>query len=169
MWWDILGCWRSQCEDEGSIRQRGGRQVCDSGNCTANVPIFDFIRGGGFLSNGRLGVSPKLPQYILPSVPCIFGSTLRCETIGVLCDLFLLNFFSCRILLTCRRVLGALQIDEYNIAGRHHRIFQKPITILFDDCASIGTSIVALRLPVMLVLGILVGLSSAAPLLQKPV
>ena len=28
---------------------------------------------------------------------------------------------SCRILLTCRRVLGGLQIDEYNIAGRHHR------------------------------------------------
>ena len=36
-------------------------------------------------------------------------------------DLFLLNLFSCRILLTCRRVLGGLQIDEYNIAGRHHR------------------------------------------------
>ena len=58
---------------------------------------------------------------ILSSVPCIFGSTLRCETIGVLCDLFLLSLFSCRILLTYRRALEGLQIDEYNIAGRHHR------------------------------------------------
>ena len=35
---------------------------------------------------------------ILSLVPCIFGSTLRCETIGVLCDLFhqpfRLEFFS---------------------------------------------------------------------------
>ena len=30
---------------------------------------------------------------ILASVPYIFGSTLRYETIGVLCDLFLLNLF----------------------------------------------------------------------------
>ena len=52
---------------------------------------------------------------------CIFGSTLHCETIGVLCDLFLLNPFSCRILLTCRRALVGLQIDECNIAGRHHQ------------------------------------------------
>ena len=35
---------------------------------------------------------------ILALVPYIFGSTLRYETIGVLCDLFLLNLFSCRIL-----------------------------------------------------------------------
>ena len=42
---------------------------------------------------------------ILSLVPYIFGSTLRCDTIGVLCDLFLLNFFSCRILPTCRRAL----------------------------------------------------------------
>ena len=58
---------------------------------------------------------------ILSSVPCIFGSTLRCErceTIGVLCDLFLLSLFSCRILLTFRRALEGLQIDEYNIAGQ---------------------------------------------------
>ena len=94
---------------------------------------------------------------ILASVPYIFGSTLRYETIGVLCDLFLLNLFSCRILPTCRRALVGLQIDECNIVGRHHQcvtairhvgIFQKPIAILFDDCAysSMGTSIVALRL-----------------------
>ena len=58
---------------------------------------------------------------ILFFVPYIFGSTLRCETIGVLCDLFLLNLFSCRILPTCRRALVGLQIDECNIVGRHHQ------------------------------------------------
>ena len=42
LWWGILGCWRTQCEDEGTVRQRGGRQVCDSGYCTANVTIFFF-------------------------------------------------------------------------------------------------------------------------------
>ena len=45
-------------------------------------------------------------------------------------------------LLTCRRVLGGLQIDEYNIAGRHHRcVVAIPLACrnlpeaLFDDCA----------------------------------
>ena len=59
---------------------------------------------------------------ILALVPYISGSTLRYETIGALCDLFLLNLFSCHILLTCRRALVGWQID------------------------SMGTSIVALRL-----------------------
>ena len=83
---------------------------------------FTLEDGDDFAPNGRLGVSPRLPQCVsCPSVPCIFGSTLRCErceTIGVLCDLFLLSLFSCRILLTFRRALEGLQIDEYNIAGQ---------------------------------------------------
>ena len=52
-------------------------------------------------------------------VPYISCSTLRYETIGVLCDLFLLNLFSCRILPTCRRALVGLQIDECSIVGQH--------------------------------------------------
>ena len=43
-----FGLLASQCEDEGTVRQRGGRQVCDSGYCTANVTIFDFIRREDF-------------------------------------------------------------------------------------------------------------------------
>ena len=43
---------------------------------------------------------PKVAAVcILSLVPYIFGSTLHYETIGVLCDLFLLNLVSCRILL----------------------------------------------------------------------
>ena len=106
-------------------------------------------------------------------------------TIGVLCDLFLRNLVSCRILLTCRRALVGLQIDECNIAGRHHQC----VMAIPPACGNlpeahrhfvrwlgIGTSIVALRLicarlhfmrparashvrPVTLVLGILVALS----------
>ena len=35
---------------------------------------------------------PKVAAVCIPSlVPCIFGFTLHYETIGVLCDLFLLN------------------------------------------------------------------------------
>ena len=65
-------------------------------------PLFER---GRFLSNGRLGISPQLPQcvswlrfHVFPVPHC------RCETIEVRCDLFLLSLFSCRILLTCRRV-----------------------------------------------------------------
>ena len=36
----------SQREDEGTVRQRGGWQVCDSSYCTANVTLFNFIRRG---------------------------------------------------------------------------------------------------------------------------
>ena len=73
--------------------QRGGRQVCDSGYCTADVTIFDFIRR----EDSAQWPARSQPQVavvcILSSVPCIFGSTLCCETIGVRCDLFLLNLF----------------------------------------------------------------------------
>ena len=138
---------------------------------------------------------PKVAAVCIPSlVPCIFGFTLHYETIGVLCDLFLLNLVSCRILLTCRRALIGLQIDECNIAGRHHQCVtaippacgnessRSPSPFCSMIVPSIGTSIVALRLicarlhsmrparashvkPVTLVLGILVALSAVAPLL----
>ena len=89
----FLGCWRPQCEDEGTVRQRGGRQVCDSGYCTADVTISDFIRRK-ISAQWPARSQPKVAAVcILSSVPCIFGSTLRCETIGVRCDLFLLNLF----------------------------------------------------------------------------
>ena len=59
---------------------------------------------------------------ILSLVPYIFGSTLRCETIGVLCDLFLLNLFSCRILPTCRRALVGLQLLQNEVQRSYHII-----------------------------------------------
>ena len=90
---------RPQCEDEGTVRQRGGRQVCDSGYCTTNVTLFDFVRRGRFLSNGRLGISPQLPQcvswlrfHVFPVPHCVV------RPLGCVCDLFLLSLFSCRIL-----------------------------------------------------------------------
>ena len=99
---------------------------------------------------------PKVAAVcILSLVPCIFGSTLHYGTIGVLCDLFLRNLVSCRILLTCRRALVGLQIDGCNIAGRHHQC----VMAIPPACGNlpeahrhfvrwlgIGTSIVALRL-----------------------
>ena len=118
---NILGCWRPQCEDKGTVRQRGGRQVCDSGYCSANFTIFDFIRRDDFCQWPARSQPKVAAVCILSLVPYIFGSTLHYETIGVLCDLFLLNLFSCRILLACRRALVGLQIDECNIAGRHHQ------------------------------------------------
>ena len=38
----------AKVEDEGTVRQREGGQVSDSGYCTANVTIFDFIRREDF-------------------------------------------------------------------------------------------------------------------------
>ena len=73
-------------------------------------PLFER---GRFLSNGRLGISPQLPQcvswlrfHVFPVPHC------RCETIEVRCDLFLLSLFSCRILLTCRRVQETNRREE---------------------------------------------------------
>ena len=51
------------------------------------IPIFDFIRRGGFLSNGRFGVSPKLPQCVsclrfhVSSVPHCVVRPLGCVVI----------------------------------------------------------------------------------------
>ena len=46
LWWDILSRWRPQREDERTVRERGGWQVCDSSYCTANVTLFYFIGRG---------------------------------------------------------------------------------------------------------------------------
>ena len=34
LWWGILSCRCPQCTDEGTVRQRGRRQVCDSSYCS---------------------------------------------------------------------------------------------------------------------------------------
>ena len=54
----------SPTRDERTVRERGGWQVCDSSYCTANVTLFYFIGRGRFARNGRLGVSPQLPQCV---------------------------------------------------------------------------------------------------------
>ena len=79
--------------------------MCDSGYCSANVTIFYFI---GWIISAQWPArsQPKVAAVCILSLGlCIFGSTVHYGTIGVLCDLFLLNLVSCRILLTCRRAL----------------------------------------------------------------
>ena len=110
-----FGLLASQCEDEETVRQGGGRQVCDGGYCTANVTIFDFIRRGDFCPMAG-SESVQSCRSVYP----VFGSMyFRFHT--ALWDhwgaLWLIPTDS----LFMSYSLGELQIDEFNIAGRHHR------------------------------------------------
>ena len=79
---DHFGLLASLTRECRTVRQRGGRQVCETGYCTANVTIF-YIRRRDDLRPMATRSQPTVAAVcILSSVPCIFGSTLRCETIG---------------------------------------------------------------------------------------
>ena len=76
---------------------------------------------GWFVPNGRLGVSPKLPQCVsclrfhVFSVPHCVVRPLECVVIYF----YWISFMSYSLSMSSSS--WRLQIDEYNIAGRHHR------------------------------------------------
>ena len=106
----------------------GRRQVCDSGYCTGNVTIFNFIRRGRFLSNGRLGVSPKLPQcasclrFHVPSVPYCVVRPLGCGIFFSPSNAFMasarsLHTFNRGKQLNCNFMQGCQLVESHKSAG----------------------------------------------------
>ena len=145
LWWGILSRWCPQRENKRTMREGGGWQVCDCSYCTTNVTLFYFTGRGWFAPNGRLGVSPQLPQCVsvlwfhtFPVLHCVM-TPLGCFVIYFYWIAFMsyspnISSSSCRVadrwMQHCRRAhqcVTAILLAWGNLP--------EVLTILFNYCA----------------------------------